>query len=333
MASRIEDYALIGDLGTAALVGRDGSIDWLCWPRFDSDACLAALLGEEKNGRWLVAPHQAKARITRRYRGATLILETRFETKDGAATLIDFMPPRNGGSHLVRIVVGERGRIAFHSEFVLRFGYGANVPWVTRIDEQTVRAIVGPDMAVLRAPAPVHGENFKSVTNFTVHAGERKAFTLSYERSNEPLPAEIDAEAALRDTEKFWTDWSCRNQIVSPWNEAVCRSLITLKALTYEPTGGMVAAPTTSLPEQIGGPRNWDYRFCWLRDATLTLLALMNAGYYDEARKWRDWLLARRRRLAAPDPDHVRHPRRAAAHRMGSALALRLREFDAGAHR
>ena len=301
MASPIEDYALIGDLGTAALVGRDGSIDWLCWPRFDSDACLAALLGDEKNGRWLVAPHQAKARITRRYRGSTLILETRFETKDGAATLIDFMPRRNGGSHIVRIVVGERGRIAFHSEFVLRFGYGANVPWVTRIDEQTVRAIVGPDMAVLRAPAPVHGENFKSVTNFTVHAGERKAFVLSYARSNEPLPAEIDAEAQLRETEKFWTDWSGRNQIVCPWNEAVCRSLITLKALTYEPTGGTVAAPTTSLPEQIGGPRNWDYRFCWLRDATLTLLALMNAGYYDEARNWRDWLL----RAAAGSPRQI----------------------------
>ena len=333
MASRIEDYALIGDLGTAALVGRDGSIDWLCWPRFDSDACLAALLGGEENGRWLVAPHQAKARITRRYRGSTLILETRFETKDGAATLIDFMPRRNGGSHIVRIVVGERGRIAFHSEFVLRFGYGANVPWVTRIDEQTVRAIVGPDMAVLRAPAPVHGENFKTVTNFTVHAGERKAFVLSYARSNEPLPAEIDAEAELSDTEKFWTDWSGRNQIVSPWNEAVCRSLITLKALTYEPTGGMVAAPTTSLPEQIGGPRNWDYRYCWLRDATL------DAARADERRLLRRGAqlarlaAARRRRFTAPDPDHVRHPRRAAAHRMGGALARRLREVDAGAHR
>ncbi len=306
MTSRIEDYALIGDLGTAALVGRDGSIDWLCWPRFDSDACLAAILGTGDNGRWLVAPQPCKPdarppRVTRRYRGSTLILETRFETKDGAATLIDFMPPRNGGSHVVRIVVGERGRVDFTSEFVLRFGYGAIMPWVTRVDETCVRAIAGPDMAVLRTPEPARGENFRTVVDFTVHAGDRKAFTLSYARSNEPLPAPLDAEAALRDTERFWTEWSGRNQIVSPWNEAVTRSLITLKALTYEPTGGMVAAPTTSLPEQIGGPRNWDYRFCWLRDATLTLLALMNAGYYDEARNWRDWLL----RAAAGSPRQI----------------------------
>lgn len=301
MASRIEDYALIGDLGTAALVGRDGSIDWLCWPRFDSDACLAAILGNGENGRWLIAPHEAKARTTRRYRGSTLILETRFETKDGVATLIDFMPPRNGGSHVVRIIVGERGRIAFRSEFVLRFGYGANVPWVTRLDDSTVRAIVGPDMAVLRAPAPTRGENFKTIVNLTVRAGDRQAFVLSYARSNEPVPAPLDAEAELRATEKFWTEWCCRNQIVCPWNEAVCRSLITLKALTYAPTGGMVAAPTTSLPEQIGGARNWDYRYCWLRDATLTLLALMNAGYYEEARNWRDWLL----RAAAGSPRQI----------------------------
>ncbi|HZD88916.1 MAG TPA: glycoside hydrolase family 15 protein [Pseudolabrys sp.] len=301
MASRIEDYALIGDLGTSALVARHGSIDWLCWPRFDSDACFAAILGNDDNGRWLVAPVDEPVRITRRYRGSTLILETRFETRHGAATIIDFMPPRNGGSHVVRIVAGERGSIPFKSEFVLRFGYGANVPWVTRLDETTVRAIVGPDMAVLRAPAPTHGENFKTVVDFTVRAGERHAFVLSYARSNQPLPKALDAEAELRDTEKFWTDWSCRNQIVSPWNEAVCRSLITLKALTYGPTGGMVAAPTTSLPEQIGGPRNWDYRYCWLRDATLTLLALMNAGYYDEARNWRDWLL----RAAAGSPRQI----------------------------
>jgi GH15 family glucan-1,4-alpha-glucosidase len=311
MATRIEDYALIGDLGTAALVGRDGSIDWLCWPRFDSDACFAAILGNGDNGRWLIAPdesnshtrksHPSKPRVTRRYRGSTLILETRFETADGAATLIDFMPPRNGGSHIVRIVVGERGRVHFCSEFVLRFGYGAIVPWVTRVDETTVRAIAGPDMAVLRTPAPARGENFRTVVDFTVHAGDRKAFTLSYARSNEPLPAPLDAEAELNDTEQFWNEWSGRNQIVSPWNEAVTRSLITLKALTYAPTGGMVAAPTTSLPEQIGGPRNWDYRFCWLRDATLTLLALMNAGYYEEARNWRDWLL----RAAAGSPRQI----------------------------
>jgi GH15 family glucan-1,4-alpha-glucosidase len=296
MASRIEDYALIGDLSTAALVGRDGSIDWLCWPRFDSDACFAALLGTLEHGRWLIAPREPAARVTRRYRADTLILETRFESEGGAATLIDFMPPRNphslnGDSHIVRIVAGESGSVDFRSEFILRFGYGAAVPWVTRIDETTLRAIAGPDMAVLRAPVELRGENFKTVSSFKIKAGDRLAFVLSYERSNEPLPEPLDAEAALQTTEEFWTGWTHKNQISCPWNEAVTRSLITLKALTYAPTGGMLAAPTTSLPEQIGGSRNWDYRYCWLRDATLTLLALMNAGYYEEARNWRDWLL------------------------------------------
>jgi len=296
MAARIEDYGLIGDLATAALVARDGSIDWLCWPRFDSDACMSALLGTPEHGRWLIAPKHPAGRITRRYRGNTLILETLFETADGAATLIDFMPPRedpsrNSGSHVVRIVVGERGRVEFRSELVLRFGYGANVPWVTRMDEPTLRAIAGPDMVVARSPVRMHGENFKTVANFTVAAGERLPFALSYALSNRPLPEPFDAEAKLAATERYWTGWAGNNKISCPWNEAVCRSLITLKALTYAPTGGMVAAPTTSLPEQVGGERNWDYRFCWLRDATLTLLALMNAGYYEEARMWRDWLL------------------------------------------
>lgn len=291
MASHIEDYALIGDLSTAALVGRDGSIDWLCWPRFDTDACFTALLGGAENGRWLVAPRDPACRVTRRYRPNTLILETRFECEAGAATVIDFMPPRPHSSHIVRIVVGERGSLDFRSELVLRFGYGVAVPWVTRIDDRTLRAIAGPDMAVLRSPVAGHGEDFKTVSNFTVEAGERLPFTLSYAPSHEPLPEPLDAEDRLAFTEKFWRDWTRRNEISGPWNEAVCRSLITLKALSYEPTGGMVAAPTTSLPEQIGGPRNWDYRFCWLRDATLTLLALMNAGYYEEARAWRDWLL------------------------------------------
>jgi GH15 family glucan-1,4-alpha-glucosidase len=303
MASRIEDYALIGDLSTAALVGRDGSIDWLCWPRFDSDACFAALLGNIEHGRWLIAPRAPAARVTRRYRDDTLILETRFETADGVATLIDFMPPRaadapNGDSHIVRIVAGESGAVEFRSEFILRFGYGATVPWVTRVDDTTLRAIAGPDMAVLRSPVGLRGENFKTVSNFKVVAGERVPFVLSYEHSNAPLPPPLDVEARLADSQAFWTRWAGRNQIVGPWNEAVRRSLITLKALTYAPTGGMVAAPTTSLPEQIGGPRNWDYRYCWLRDATLTLLALMNAGYYEEARNWRDWLL----RAAAGSP-------------------------------
>jgi GH15 family glucan-1,4-alpha-glucosidase len=301
MASRIEDYALIGDLSTAALVGRDGSIDWLCWPRFNSDACFAALLGTVENGRWLIAPRAPAAPVTRRYRGDTLILETRFETADGTATLIDFMPPRaahNGGSHVVRIVVGERGTVDFNSEFILRFGYGATVPWVTRVDDQTLRAIAGPDMAVLRSRVGLRGENFKTVSDFKVAAGERVPFVLSYAASNVPLPEPIEAERALKASEDFWTGWAGKNQIACPWDQAVCRSLITLKALTYAPTGGMVAAPTASLPERIGGARNWDYRYCWLRDATLTLLALMNAGYYEEARMWRDWLL----RAAAGSP-------------------------------
>jgi GH15 family glucan-1,4-alpha-glucosidase len=309
MASRIEDYALIGDLGSAALVGRDGSIDWLCWPRFDSDACFASLLGTPEHGRWQIAPKDGAAKITRRYRPNTLILETRFETADGAATLIDFMPPREGdshllrlvNSHLLRLVVGERGRVAFHSELVLRFGYGAIVPWVTRMDETTMRAIAGPDMAVLHSPIRMHGENLKTVGDFTVAAGEKASFSLSYALSHLDVPGPCDVEALLNATEKFWTGWTSKNQISCPWDEAVVRSLITLKALTYAPTGGMVAAPTTSLPEFIGGPRNWDYRFCWLRDATLTLLSLMNSGYYEEAQMWRDWLL----RAAAGSPKQI----------------------------
>ena len=301
MALRIEDYALIGDLGTAALVGRDGSIDWLCWPRFDSDACFAALLGKPEHGRWLIAPENGAAKITRQYRPNTLILETRFETADGAVTLIDFMPPRESESRLIRIVVGERGRLAMRGELVLRFGYGATVPWVTRIDEHTLRAVAGPDMVVLQSPVQLHGENFRTVGEFAVGAGDVIPFVLSYSLSHRPLPEPVDAGDRLRKTEQFWTDWAAKNQIECPWSEAVTRSLITLKALTYERTGGMAAAPTTSLPEYIGGARNWDYRFCWLRDATLTLLALMNAGYYGEAQMWRDWLL----RAAAGSPRQI----------------------------
>jgi len=301
MASRIEDYALIGDLGSAALVGRDGSIDWLCWPRFDSDACFAALLGTAEHGRWLIAPRDSSATITRRYRPNTLIVETRFESTEGAATLIDFMPPRDGNSCILRLLVGEHGRIDFQSEFILRFGYGATVPWVTRIDERTLRAIAGPDMVIMRSDVRMHGENFKTVGRFTIAAGERVSFSLCYCRSNEPLPLAVNIDESLRATEKFWTGWAAKNRIDGRWNEAVTRSLITLKALTYAPTGGMAAAATTSLPESIGGARNWDYRFCWLRDATLTLLALMNAGYYEEARMWREWLL----RAAAGSPKQI----------------------------
>jgi GH15 family glucan-1,4-alpha-glucosidase len=301
MASRIEDYAMIGDLGTAALVSRDGSIDWLCWPRFDSDACFTALLGTSEHGRWLIAPKDEKTRVTRRYRPSTLILETRFETAEGVATVIDFMPPRGLNSHLIRIVVGERGQVDFHSELILRFGYGANVPWLTRVDDKTLRAIAAPDMVVLRTPVHMRGKNFKTVGNFTVSAGDRVPFVLTYALSHEQVPEPADAEARLLETEKYWTEWTGRNQIDCPWDDAVRRSLITLKALTYEPTGGVTAAPTTSLPECIGGERNWDYRFCWLRDATLTLLSLMNAGYYEEAYRWREWLL----RAAAGSPQQV----------------------------
>ena len=301
MASLIEDYAMIGDLASAALVGRDGSIDWLCWPRFDSDACFAALLGKPEHGRWSIAPQDGAARITRRYRPDTLILETRFETETGAATLIDFMPPRGQHAHVIRIVKGERGKLTFCNELILRFSYGAIVPWVTRVDDVTLRGIAGPDMAVLRTPARMRGENFKTVGEITVAPGEEVPFVLSFARSHQDVPEPVDVWERLSATENFWTKWASRNKIEGPWNDAVTRSLIVLKSLTYAPTGGMAAAPTTSLPEFIGGPRNWDYRYCWLRDATLTLLALMNAGYYDEAQKWRDWLL----RAAAGSPRQI----------------------------
>ena len=301
MTARIEDYAMIGDLGSAALVGRDGSIDWLCWPRFDSDACFAALLGTPENGRWQIAPKDKTSKITRRYRPNTLILETRFETADGAATLIDFMPPREGNSHLLRLLVGERGEIELHGELILRFGYGATVPWVTRIDEHTVRAVAGPDMVVLHSSVRLHGERFRTVGDFSIKAGEKKSFGLSYALSHKEMPEALDVEEQLAATERFWTGWAAKNKISGPWDGAVVRSLITLKALTFAPTGGMVAAPTTSLPECIGSVRNWDYRFCWLRDATLTLLALMNGGYYEEAHMWRDWLL----RAAAGSPSQI----------------------------
>ena len=301
MTLRIEDYALIGDLGSAALVGRDGSIDWLCWPRFDSDACFAALLGTPNNGRWLIGCNDPNVRITRRYRPNTLILETRFETDSGTALLTDFMPPRQGDSHLMRMLTCERGHIELHGELILRFGYGATVPWVTRIDSNTLRAIAGPDMVVLRSSAPFRDKDFKTSADFIMKEGQSYNFSLSYAPSHDGLPAALDVGASLAHTERYWQDWSARNQIDGPYTEAVVRSLITLKALTYAPTGAMVAAPTTSLPEWIGGVRNWDYRFCWLRDATLTLLALMNAGYYDEARAWRDWLL----RAAAGSPNQI----------------------------
>jgi GH15 family glucan-1,4-alpha-glucosidase len=273
------------------LVGRTGSIDWLCWPNFDRGACFAALLGSAENGRWLIAPTDPKASTTRRYRDNTLILETEFTTAEGAVTLVDFMPPRGKASDVVRLVIGRRGQVALRTELILRFDYGAQVPWVSRRDDGALAAIAGPDLVVLRTSAPLRGEERKTVGEFTVAAGQTVPFVLSYGASHLPPPEPIDPMAALADTEAFWADWSARFHGAGPWSEAVIRSLITLKALTYRPTGGIVAAVTSSLPEQLGGSRNWDYRFCWLRDSTFTLLALMNNGYYEEARAWRAWLL------------------------------------------
>jgi len=301
MAARIEDYAIIGDCETAALVARDGSIDWLCWPRFDSGACFAALLGKPENGRWLIGAADPAARTARRYRGDTLILETHFETASGAATVTDFMPLRRNFPALVRLVEGKRGRVAMRTEYVIRFDYGAELPWVTRLDDGGVRAVAGPDMTVLRTPVTLRGADFKTVGEFTVAAGETIAFVLSYGASHLEPPPPLDPLQALADTEKFWREWARCARPAGPYSAAVTRSLITVKALTHRPSGSIVAAPTTSLPERLGGKRNWDYRFCWLRDATFTLLALMNAGYYEDAGAWRQWLL----RAVAGDPARV----------------------------
>ena len=301
MACRIEDYALIGDLEAAALVSKEGSIDWLCWPRFDSEACFAALLGEPENGRWLLAPANPPKRIRRRYRKDTLILETDFETDKGSVTVIDCMPPREKHSHLIRLVRGRRGQVAMRMELILRFDYGKSVPWVTSTKSGVMRAVAGPNMTILRTPAPVHGEHLKTVADFTVKAGETIPFVMTYCASHLGLPKTIDPETTLQRAEKSWCDWIRTCKYRGPWKDAVKRSLITLKALTYWPTGGIIAAPTTSLPEHIGGTRNWDYRFCWLRDASYTLEALMTAGYQTEAADWRDWLL----RAIAGSPDQV----------------------------
>lgn len=299
-SSLIEDYALIGDCETAALVGRDGSIDWLCWPRFDSAACFASLLGTEENGFWRVAPSDPGARATRRYRPGTLVLETRYETREGAVLVVDFMPPRAANSDIVRLVIGERGSVAMRSEFALRFDYGRIIPWVTRVDDGVLRAIAGPDLVVMRTSVEMHGETLKTGSAFTVSAGHTIPFVLTYGPSHLDLPVAIDPETALAETMAFWTEWSGRYRpsgegrdvaVPDRWRSAVERSLITLKALTYAPTGGIVAAATTSLPEWIGGSRNWDYRLCWLRDSSITLYALMSGGYYDEATAWRDWLV------------------------------------------
>jgi GH15 family glucan-1,4-alpha-glucosidase len=301
MADRIEDYALIGDCETAALVSRRGSIDWLCWPRFDSAACFSALLGEPANGRWLIAPCDEEARSTRRYRDDTLILETVHETATGRVCVTDFMPLRDGVSNVVRIVRGEAGRVAMHTELILRFDYGSSVPWVSRLEDGTLRAIAGPDMVTIHTSVPLRGKDLTTVGEFTVAAGEEVCFVMTWGPSHLEPPKAVDPLEAFEVTDKFWRDWAAKCPYDGRWKDAVIRSLITLKSLIYQPTGGIVAAPTTSLPELIGGQRNWDYRFCWLRDATLTLLALMNGGYFKEAAAWRDWLL----RAAAGAPHQV----------------------------
>lgn len=297
---RIEDYAIIGDTQTIALVGIDGSIDWLCLPRFDSGACFAALLGDASHGRWQIAPARGARRRSRRYRGPTLVLETETETPGGVVRVVDCMPVRGRYPDVVRVVEGVSGSVAMRSELVVRFDYGSVVPWVRRIDGR-LHAIGGPDALVLNTPVPTRGERFTTVAEFTVRAGDRVPFVLTWHPSHEPLPETAEAFSAVDDTEAWWRAWASHYEADGPYRDIALRSLITLKALTYAPTGGIVAAATTSLPEAIGGSRNWDYRYCWLRDATLTLYALLVAGFRDEASAWRDWLL----RAVAGDPSKL----------------------------
>ncbi len=297
----LEDYGLIGDLNTAALVSRDGSIDWLCLPRFDSDACLAALLGTPANGRWLLAPADPIRRASQRYRENTLILETEFETDSGVVRLTDFMPPADERHDIVRFVEVLRGRVRLRMELIVRFDYGEAVPWVRRSDDGATRFVAGPNALVLHTDVPLHGKDLATCAEFELSAGERREFVLAWFPSHENAPAAIDSHAALASTERFWRDWCARCTYRGKWHDAVIRSLITLKALTYLPTGGIIAAPTTSLPEHLGGVRNWDYRYCWLRDATFTLFSLMEAGYRDEATAFSDWL----QRAVAGDPGQL----------------------------
>ena len=290
MPLSIEDYALIGDCRTAALVGRDGSIDWLCLPRFDSGACFAALLGEPGHGRWLISPADEVRSTRRKYRDDTMIMETEFETDEGVVRIIDFMPISNVRWDVIRIVEGLSGRVAMRMELIIRFDYGYIVPWVRRLDDMLL-ATAGPDTLELRAAVATHGENMKTCAEFHVSKGELKTFALNYRPSHRPSLQPIKPDVALTETEKWWRTWSDRCTYVGRWRSVVVRSLITLKALTFAPTGGIIAAPTTSLPEQPGGVRNWDYRYCWLRDSTFTLNALLLAGYHEEAIAWSEWLL------------------------------------------
>jgi GH15 family glucan-1,4-alpha-glucosidase len=300
VTNRIEDYALLGDLHTAALVGLDGSIDWMCLPNFDSPACFAALVDSEQAGRWRISPVDADRCAKRHYRGDTLVLETEWHTPHGRVRVIDFMPPRDNQVDVMRIVEGISGTVHMRSDLKLRFDYGRQVPWVRR-NPDGVTAIAGPDAVWLRTPAPLVGEEKSTVSEFTVRAGERIPFSLTWAPSYHRAPRRLDPEKALESTVGFWQEWSGRSHVAGRWREPIQRSLIVLKALTFAPTGGIVAAATTSLPEQIGGPRNWDYRYCWLRDSTYALQALLAAGYVDEAKAWRQWLL----RAVAGDPSQL----------------------------
>jgi GH15 family glucan-1,4-alpha-glucosidase len=288
--AKIENYAFLSDTQTGALVSRDGCVDWLCLPRFDSGACFASLLGENKNGHWRFFTEEKIEKVSRRYRGDTLVLETEFETASGVIRLIDFMPPRGENPDIIRIVEGLRGEVAMRMELIIRFDYGRTVPWVRKA-HGGLEAVAGPDGLILRTPVETRGEDLKTVADFNVKKGERVPFVLTWFQSHKLPPRAITPDHALRDTEKYWADWTKNFRWQGEWKDAVLRSVITLKGLTYAPTGGIVAAATTSLPEQIGGVRNWDYRYCWLRDASFTLFAMMKVGYRDEAQFWREWLL------------------------------------------
>ena len=301
MPSRIEDYAVIGNCETLALVGRDGSIDWLGLPRFDSGACFAALLGNPRNGRWLIAPVAENAHVTRNYRGNTLILETLFENETGAACVVDFMTRRDGVSDVVRVVKGIRGKVPMRTELIVRFDYGSVVPWVSRQHDGRLQFIAGPDRLLLDTAVSLRGEDSRTVGEFEVAVDEEIAFTLSWTPSFYAKPEPLAPAQALTQVESYWSKWTAEFKPTGEWSDAVLRSLLTLKALSHRETGGIVAAGTTSLPEKIGGARNWDYRFCWLRDATFTLYALLGAGFLEEAEAWRSWLL----RAVAGNPEDL----------------------------
>jgi GH15 family glucan-1,4-alpha-glucosidase len=301
LALKIEDYAIIGNCETAALVGRDGSIDWMCLPRFDDAACFAALLGDENNGRWLAAPVSDKVRVTRAYRDGTLVLETTFETADGEVVLVDCMSRKDGGCNLLRQVRGVRGVVPMHCDLVVRFDYGSSVPWVTCLEDRRVQFIAGPDRLILQSDVPIKNRDMRTGADWRVAEGEVYSFSLTYSKSYLALPPRIDIPAFIEVETKAWKRWADQFNGDGEWSGPVLRSLITLKALTHYETGGIVAAATTSLPELIGGTRNWDYRYCWLRDATLTLYALLESNYVEEAAAWQQWLL----RAVAGSPDQL----------------------------